>query len=94
VVAAHLQLRRQPREDAAAVVRDDARLAVEQRLRLADVAAEGLDDRLVAEADAERRCGLAEPPDHVDRDACVRRPSRAGGDDEPVGSQGGGCVDG
>ena len=41
-----------------------------------------LDDRLVAEADAERRNPRPEPPDHVDRDAGVGRPAGAGGDDD------------
>src|SRR5438067_13711107 len=55
VVAPDLEPLRQPAEDAAPVVLDDARLPVEKALRAADLAAEGLDDRLVAEANAERR---------------------------------------
>ena len=45
-------------------------------LRLADLAAEGLDDRLVAEADAERRHARAEPADDLDRRR--RRPGGPG----------------
>ena len=87
VVAADLDLVRQPGEDARAVVGDDARLPVQQRPRLADLAAERLDDRLVAEADAERRRRRAEPPDQLDRDARVGGTAGAGGDDEPVGRE-------
>ena len=55
VVAAGLERGREPREDAAPVVLEHARLAVQQRLRLRHLAAEGLDDRLMAETDAQRR---------------------------------------
>src|SRR5690349_3412534 len=55
VVTTDLESLRQPLEDAAAVVLDHARLAVEQALRAPDLAAERLDDRLMAKADAERR---------------------------------------
>ena len=44
-----------PAKMPAAVVRDDRRLAVHELARLPDLAAEDLHDRLVAEADAERR---------------------------------------
>ena len=84
VVAADLDLGRKARVDAEAVVRDRARLAVQERLRLADRAAEGLDDRLVPEADAERRHRRAERADQLDRDAGALGPAGAGGDDEPV----------
>jgi len=47
VVAAGLELFRQAVEDAAAVVTDGARLAVDQPLCRPDLAAEGLDDGLV-----------------------------------------------
>ena len=66
---------------------DAARLPVQERLRLPDLAAEGLDDRLVAEADAERRHARPEAPDELDGDARFRRPSRARRDDEPVGRE-------
>ena len=55
VVTADLELVGQAGVDAAAVVRDDARLAVQERLRLPDLATECLHDRLVAEAHAEGR---------------------------------------
>src|SRR6266540_7539410 len=78
VVAADLESLRQPAKDAAAVVLDDTRLPVEQTLRAADLAAEGLDDRLVAEADAERRdARLAHQLEQL-----RRRSPRAGREDE------------
>ena len=49
-------------------------------LRQADLAAEGLDDRLVAEADAERRHARRESADDLERRARVGRPAGAGGD--------------
>ena len=65
VVAAGDQRRRQPVEDRAAVVLDLGVLAVD-RLALDGRAAEGLDQRLVAEADAEhRRAGLGEGADRL-----------------------------
>ena len=88
VVAPHLDVGRQALVDPLAVVRDRARLAVQQRLRLADGAAERLDDRLVAKADAERRDRRAERLDQVDRDARALGAAGAGGDDEPVEAAG------
>src|SRR4051794_26107555 len=87
VVAAGLEALGQALEEPAAVVLDLTRLAVDEPLRLADLAAEGLDDHLVAEADAERRHARAEPPDELDRDARARRPAGAGGDDEVRGRE-------
>ena len=55
---------------------------MQERVGLADLAAECRHDRLVAEADAERGDVRSEPPDHVDRDAGVRRAAGAGGDDD------------
>ena len=69
VVAPGEEVLGQPGEDAAAVVRDDRRLAVHELARLADLAAEDLHDRLVAEADAERRA-------RAERDARGSRASR------------------
>ncbi len=77
VVATRLDLLRQARVHALAVVTDDARLAVQERLRAPDLPAERLDDRLVAEADAERRDARAERADEVDGDAGVLGPARA-----------------
>jgi hypothetical protein len=44
---------------------DHAGLAVDERLGAADFAAEDFHDRLVAEADAERRDARGEPPDDL-----------------------------
>src|SRR5207237_4703704 len=82
VVAARVEALRQAAEEAASVVRDGARLAVQQLARLADLTAESLDDRLVPEADAERGRRRREPADDLDRRAGVRRAAGAGGDDE------------
>ena len=87
VVAADLDLLGQSREHALPVVVDHARLPVEERSRRADRAAEGLDDGLVTEADAERRHAGAERADELERDARVFRPSRARRDDEAVGCE-------
>ncbi len=61
---------------------DRARLPVQELACVADLAAEGLDDRLVAEADAERRRRRRQPADDVERRARRGRPAGAGGDDE------------
>src|SRR6185295_1831736 len=53
VVAPPLQRLGQARKESPAVVRNLARLPVHEPPRLPDLAAEGLDDGLVAEADAE-----------------------------------------
>ena len=92
VVAADLDLVGQAREDPAAVVRDEARLPVQERSRLADLAAERLHDRLMAEADAECPRRRPEPPDELDRHARVAGAPGPGGDDEPVGSERDGLV--
>src|SRR5207248_765711 len=63
VVAPGLELRGKPGEEAPAVMVHRARLAVDEPARGADLPAEGLDDSLVAEADAERRD--ATPPDEL-----------------------------
>src|SRR5205823_3481438 len=59
VVAAGVEGGRETGEEPAAVVVHRARLAVDEAPREADLAAEGLDDRLVAEADAEGRDAAA-----------------------------------
>ena len=82
VVAAGKEVGREPVEQALAVVADQARLPVDERLRAADLAAECLDDRLVPEADAERRRARRQPPDDLRHRAGIRRPSGPGGDDE------------
>ena len=80
VVAAGVERLRQAGEEAGAVVADGARLAVQELARVADLAAEDLDDRLVAEADAERRRRRREPADDLLRRARVARPAGTGGD--------------
>ena len=69
VVAAGLELVGKPAKEAASVVVHVARLAVDERAGQADLAAEGLDDRLVAEADAERGDAGREPLDDLERRA-------------------------
>ena len=87
VVAARDEPVGEPRVDPEAVVADRARLPVDERLRLRHLAAEALDDRLVAEADAERRRRRAEAEDQLDRAAGVDRPPWARRDDEAIGSE-------
>ena len=59
-----------PREDAPALVADGAELAVHDLAGAHHAAAEGLADRLVAEADAEeRRAGLGGGGDQREADA-------------------------
>ena len=85
VVAPDGQRRRQAGEDRAAVVRDLARLAVD-RLAADDEAAERLRERLVAEADAERRDpGLREAAHRLQRDAGLVGRARPGRDDDAIG---------
>jgi hypothetical protein len=75
VVAAGEEVAGQPVEDAAAVVRDERRLPVHEVARLADGAAEELDERLVSEADAESWDPAAQAVENVDRRACVLGPA-------------------
>jgi len=67
VVAPGLEVIGQTGEETAPVVVDDACLAVQQLLRLPDLAAERLDDGLVAEADAERRGRRRKGPGEMTR---------------------------
>ena len=82
VVAAALEWIGQAREETLAVVGDRARLPVHQALGLADLAAVGLHDRLVAEAHAEGRHALAQPADDLQAGARVGRPAGPRGDDQ------------
>ncbi len=85
MVAAGDERAGQTGEDRAAVVLDLGVLAVD-RLALHGAAAEGLDQRLVAEADAEhRRAGLGEAADRLFRDPGLGRRAGAGRDDEALG---------
>src|SRR5258708_30749665 len=78
VVAPDLERLRQAGKDAAPVVLDEARLPVQQPLRRRDLATERLDDRLMPEADTERRhARVAYQPDQL-----LRRTARPGGGDE------------
>src|SRR4051812_13721851 len=84
VVAAGDHRARQADIDGLAVVLDFALLAVD-RLPLDHAPAEGLDHRLVAEADAEdRRPGFAEGLDRRAGDTGLGRRAGAGRDDQPV----------
>ncbi len=70
VVAGGLERRGQAGEDAGAAVADGAELAVHDLAGADHLAAEGLADRLVAEADAEeRRAGLGGGGDQREADA-------------------------
>ena len=87
MVATRLDLLRQARVHPLAVVTNDARLAVQQRLCASDPAAERFDDRLVAEADAERGGVRAERSDELDGHTRVLGASRPRRDHEPVGRE-------
>ena len=82
VVAARGQLGREAGEDAAPVVRDRRRLAVDELPRRPDLTAEGLGKRLVAQADAEGGDAGGESSQDLDRRAGGRRAAGTGGDDE------------
>ena len=87
VVAPGLERIRQPGEEAASVVPHGARLPVQELARVADLAAADLDERLVAEADAERRRRREEPLDDRGRRARGRRTAGPRRDDEVGGSE-------
>ena len=77
----------EPGEDAAAVVVDSVALPCTSSLRLADLAAEHLDDRLVAEADAERRDAARQALDDRGRRARLLGAAGPGGNDEVGGGE-------
>ena len=84
VVAADLEVLRQPAEDRAPVVLDPRGLAVD-RLVADHLAAPRLDQRLVPEADAERRdAGQGEAFDRLETDARLVRRAWARRDDHAV----------
>ena len=87
VVAAGLEGIREPLEEPAPVVADRARLAVHELAGVADFAAADLDERLVAEADAERRRRRQQSLDDRRRRARGGRAARARRDDEVGGSE-------
>src|SRR3990172_2964432 len=72
---------------------NDAYLPVQERLGLTDLAAECLDDRLVAEAHAERGHSRAEAADQLDRYTSVRRTAWARRNDDPIGRKHLGLLD-
>src|SRR6185295_5136126 len=80
VVAAGLEFRGQAGEDAATVVAHRARLPVDEPLGRTDLAAEGLDDSLMSQADAECRHVRRQPPDDLDARSSVTRPPGPGRD--------------
>src|SRR5439155_6552337 len=73
VVAPDLELVRESGEESLSVVPNRARLPVHELPRRADLAAEGLHDRLVTEADAERRCREGEASYDLQRCDSFRR---------------------
>jgi len=80
VVTSHLARLRQAREQRARVVAYEGRLAVHETPGAHHVAAEYLDDRLVAEAHAEHRDPPGEGTDHLHGDSGIVRRARPGGD--------------
>src|SRR5215218_2615200 len=85
VVAAGDEVVGEATEEPESVVVDHAGLPVDERLRRPDLAAEDFDDRLVAEADAQRRDPRGEPPDDLAGRAGIGGPAWTGGDDEVGG---------
>ena len=74
----------QPGQDAVALVHDLAGLAVQQLRGAHDHGAEGLGDRLVAQADTEdRRARLGRGPHHRHGHAGAGRRAGAGGEQHP-----------
>src|SRR6185295_7977862 len=72
-------------EDAAAPVLDQRELAMHRNRRAHDLAAEGLADRLMAEADAKDRDGRRCLADQVEADAGVVWRAGAGREHDGVG---------
>src|SRR5207248_5544234 len=68
----------EPGEEPGPVVPYGACLPVQELACVPHLAAERLDDRLVSEADAERRRPGCEPADDLDRGTRVRRPAGTG----------------
>jgi len=62
-------------KDAATVMVDDCRLAVHELLRLPDLSTEDLDDRLVAQADAESWDPDGQSPHDFGCSSCLLRAS-------------------
>jgi hypothetical protein len=60
-------------------------LAVDRQGRAHDIAAEGLADGLMAEADAEHRHGVSRGADQIETNACLARRAGAGRQHDGVG---------
>src|SRR5207237_2772398 len=69
VVAPGREVGRKAFEDSRSVMVDRARLSVNEPPRLADLSAEDLHDRLMAQADTQRRRRRGEPTDDLERRA-------------------------
>ena len=82
VIAPGLELAGKPTEEPEAVVVDRPGLAVDEGSRRTDLAAEDLDDRLMAETHAECRNARGKPPDDLEGCARLFGPSRPGRDHE------------
>src|SRR5579871_5874195 len=86
VIARRLERAVQAAKDALSVVGDAGNLAVHRLTGAHDLAAEGLSDRLMAEADAENRGGFARSPHEVEADACLIRRAWARREHDRLGS--------
>ena len=87
MVAAGVERLGEAGEEAGAVVTHRAGLAVQQLARVSDLTAERLDDRLVAEADPQRRRRRRKPADDLDRGPRIHRSAGTGGDHELRGRE-------
>ncbi len=85
VVARGHEVLRQLAKDRLVVVMDAAGLAVHEVRGANDLAAEGVADGLMTQADAQKRNLAGEAPDDVDADAGILGHARAGRDDDALG---------
>ncbi len=92
VVTGRVERVRQAGEDALAVVVNGRDLAVHDSHVANDFAAKSMADALVAEADAEDGRLAREPLQDIVRHARLVRRTRAGGDDDVTGFEGGDLV--
>jgi hypothetical protein len=81
VVTAGEEILGEAAEEPAPVVRDQARLAVDELPRGSDLAAERLDQGLVSETDPQSPDAGREPSHDLDRGSGLARPAGTGGDD-------------
>src|SRR4051812_25158031 len=87
MVARRLVWAGQPCENAMALVVDARNLAVHERLRMHDAAAERLADRLVAEAHAQDRHGALQLREELEANAGLVRRARPGRQDDALGPE-------